>query len=399
MIAATFWHRAIRQMNYTLTAEQELIIRSLRAFREQELEPYEAEVDRSGEVSEQLGERIKSRALEMGFYAPNLPEEIGGGGLDYKTLALFERELGKTSYGLHGYIHRPSEILMACKGDQIERYLNPCVTGEKKEVFALTEPGAGSDILSMATKAVRDGEDFVINGSKHFISSPVEPDFAILFAWTGVQPTKKGERKLVTAFLVDKDTPGFQIQRGPRCAAQRAYHTWQLYFDNCRVHQSQILGEEGQGFELADKWLKMGRVWVAAAACGKMERLLELASSYAVERKQFGQSIGKFQGTSFKLADIATDLQAADLLVMHAADKADRGIMEADDAAKAKLFASEAVGRAADSTIQIYGGMGLMEDLPIERLWRDARLDRIWDGTSEIQRHIISRSLLRQYEK
>jgi len=142
----------------------------------------------------------------------------------------------------------------------------------------------------------------------------------------------------------------------------------------------------------------MGRVWVAAAACGKMERLLELATRYAVDRKQFGQSIGKFQGTSFKLADMATDLQAADLLVMHAADKADQGIMEPDDAAKAKLFASEAVGRAADSTIQIYGGMGLMEELPIERLWRDARLDRIWDGTSEIQRHIISRSLLRQYE-
>ena len=385
-------------MNYTLTAEQDMILRSLQAFREQELEPYEAEVDRSGEVSAELGERIKSRALEMGFYAPNLPEEIGGGGLDYKTLALFERELGKSSYALHGYIHRPSEILMACAGDQIEKYLNTCVSGEKKEVFALTEPGAGSDILSMTTKAVRDGDNFVINGSKHFISSPVEPDFAILFAWTGVQQTKKGERKLVTAFLVDKGTPGFQIQRGPRCAAQRAYHTWQLYFDQCRVHQSQILGEEGQGFELADKWLKMGRVWVAAAACGKMERLLDLASRYAVERKQFGQSIGKFQGTSFKLADMATDLQAADLLVMHAADKADQGIMEADDAAKAKLFASEAVGRAADSAIQIYGGMGLMEDLPIERLWRDARLDRIWDGTSEIQRHIISRSLLRQYE-
>ncbi len=385
-------------MNYTLTAEQDMIVRSLRAFREQELEPYEAEVDRTGEVPEELGQRIKARALEMGFYAPNLPEEVGGGGLDYKTLALFERELGKTSWGLHGYIHRPSEILMACEGDQIEDYLLPCVSGEKKEVFALTEPGAGSDILSMATKAVRDGKDFIINGSKHFISSPVIPDFAILFAWTGVQETKKGERKLVTAFLIDRDTPGFDIQRGPRCAAQRAYHTWQLSFSQCRVHERQILGQEGQGFDLADKWLRMGRIWVAAAACGKMERLLELATRYAAERKQFGQTIGKFQGTSFKLADMATDLQASDLLVMHAADKADQGIMTPDDAAMAKLFASEAVGRVADHTIQIYGGMGLMEELPIERLWRDARLDRIWDGTSEIQRHIISRSLLRQYE-
>jgi len=385
-------------MNYNLTAEQDMIVRSLRAFREQELEPHEAEVDRSGEVSEELGKRIKQRALEMGFYAPNLPEEIGGGGLDYKTLALFERELGKTSYGLHGFIHRPSEILLACEGEQVERYLKPCISGEKKEVFALTEPGAGSDILSMATRAVREGEEFVINGAKHFISSPIIPDFAILFALTGVKQTKRGERKLVTAFLVDRDTDGFNIERGPRCAAQRAYHTWQLSFQQCRVHQSQILGKEGEGFELADKWLKMGRVWVAAAACGRMERLLELATRYAVDRKQFGQSIGKFQGTSFKLADMATDLQAADLLVMHAADKADQGIMDSNDAAMAKLFASEAVGRAADHAIQIFGGMGLMEDLPIERLWRDSRLDRIWDGTSEIQRHIISRSLLRQYE-
>ena len=206
-----------------------------------------------------------------------------------------------------------------------------------------------------------------------------------------------GERKQVTAFLVDADTPGFAIERGPRCAAQRAYPTWQLTFTDCRVHESGILGEEHRGFELADEWLRMGRVWVAAAACGRMERLLDLAAGWAVERKQFGQSIGRFQGTSFKLADMATDLKAADLLVMSAAHKADQGRMKNEDAAMAKLFASEAVGRAADYTIQIYGGMGLMEELPIERLWRDARLDRIWDGTSEIQRHIISRSVLREY--
>ncbi len=385
-------------MNYPLTEEQSILVDSLRSFREQELEPHEAEVDRAGEVPEELGQHIRQRAIEMGFYAPNLPQKIGGGGLDYKSLALFERELGKTSYGLHGYLHRPSEILMACEGEQIERYLAPCVTGEKKEVFALTEPGAGSDILSMSTRAVPENDHYVINGAKHFISSPVVPDFAILFAWTGVTQTKRGERKLVTAFLVDRDTPGFEIRRGPRCAAQRAYHTWQLSFNNCRVHRRQILGEPGEGFELADKWLKMGRVWVAAAACGRMERLLDLSAEYASQRKQFGQPIGKFQGTSFKLADMATELQAADLLVMHAADKADRGVMQPNDAAMAKLFASEAVGRAADHAIQIFGGMGLMEEMPVERLWRDSRLDRIWDGTSEIQRHIISRSILRQHE-
>ncbi len=384
-------------MDYPLTEEQRLLVDSVRAFREQELEPHEAEVDRTGEVPEELGSHIKRRAIEMGFYAPNLPESIGGGGLDYKSLALFERELGKTIYGLHGYLHRPSEILMCCKDEQIDEYLKPCVTGEKKEVFALTEPGAGSDILSMQTRAERVGSEFVINGSKHFISSPVKPDFAILFAQTGVTGSPRGERKLVTGFLVDAGLPGFAIERGPRCAAQRAYHTWQLVFDHCRVHESKILGEEHKGLELADEWLRMGRVWVAAAACGRMERLLDLAAGWAAQRKQFGQPIGKFQGTSFKLADMMVELKAADLLVMDAADKADRGVMRNVDAAMAKLFASEAVGRAADNTIQIYGGMGLMEDLPIERMWRDARLDRIWDGTSEIQRHIISRSLLREY--
>jgi len=384
-------------MDYPLTEEQLLLVDAVRAFREKGLQPYEAEVDRSGEVPEALASHIKRKAIETGFYAPNLPESVGGGGLDYKSLALFERELGKTIYGLHGYLHRPSEILMCCRGQQIDEYLKPCVRGEKTEVFALTEPGAGSDIMSMQTRAKRAGSEFVIDGCKHFISSPVKPDFAILFAQTGVTQTARGERKLVTGFLVDADMAGFTIERGPRCAAQRAYPTWRLTFDHCRVHGSKILGEEHKGLELADEWLRMGRVWVAAAACGKIERLLDLATSWAAQRKQFGQPIGKFQGTSFKLADMMVDLKAADLLVMDAADKADRGIMRNVDAAVAKLFASEAAGRAADNTIQIYGGMGLMEELPIERIWRDARLDRIWDGTSEIHRHIISRSLSREY--
>ena len=250
----------------------------------------------------------------------------------------------------------------------------------------------------MTTRAKADGDDFIINGSKHFISTPVIPDFTIVFAQTGVDETPRGPRKRVTAFLVDRDHDGFEIQLGPLCVAQRAYRTYQLSFSDCRVHKSQILGREGTGLELANKWLYMGRVWVGAQCCGKMERLLGLASKWAATRIQFGKTIGKFQGTSFKLADMATELQAADLLVMHACQKADAGNMTPDDAAMAKLFASEALGRAADNTVQIYGGMGLMQELPVERLWRDARLERIWDGTSEIQRHIIARSQLRPYE-
>ncbi len=257
---------------------------------------------------------------------------------------------------------------------------------------------AGSDIMSMSTRAVPDGDDYVINGSKHFISAHVLPDFAIVFAVTGVDETERGPRKRITAFLVDRGTEGFDITLGPLCMSQRAYRTYQLSFDDCRVSKNQVLGKEGEGLDLANKWLFMGRVWVGAQCCGKMERLLALSSEWAATRVQFGQAIGKFQGTSFKLADMATELKAADLLVAHACQKADEGTMTAEDAAMAKLFGSEALGRAADNAVQIFGGMGLMEDLPIERLWREARIERIWDGTSEIQRHIIARSQLRPYE-
>ena len=385
-------------MNFQLTDEQTMLLDSLRAFLDEEIYPYEAAADRAGEVSEERGNRIKAKAIEMGFYAANLPESVGGGGLDYTTMGLMERELGKASYGLGANIARPTELLLACEGEQIDKYLAPCVTGEKHEVFALTEPGAGSDIMSMTTKAVADGDDYVIDGNKHFISTPCVPDFAIVFAITGVDETSRGPRKRITAFFVDQGHKGFDITLGPLCASQRAYRTYQLSFDNCRVSKEQILGEESKGLDLANTWLFMGRVWVGAQSCGKMERLLDMATEWAATRKQFGKAIGKFQGTSFKLADMATELQASDLLVMHACQKADQGIMTSDDAAMAKLFSSEALGRAADHTVQIFGGMGLMEELPVERLWRDARLERIWDGTSEIQRHIISRSLLRPFE-
>ena len=381
-----------------MTEEQGLLLDSIRAFMEREIYPHEVAVDRAGEVAPEIGERIIEQAKAAGFYAFNLPESVGGGGLDNVSRAILERELGKTTHALHEFIARPTEILMACNETQAAEYLAPCVNGEKTECFALTEPGAGSDIMSMQTRAVADGEDYRIHGTKHFISCVREPDFAIVFAATGVDETSRGPRKRVTAFLVDVGTPGFEIRRGPRPASQRAYKNFILSFDDCRVPASAILGEEGKGFELANRWLGMGRVWVGAGCCGKTERLLDLACEWAATREQFGQPIGRFQGTSFKLADIATELRAADLLVMDAARKADAGEMSSDDAAMAKVFCSEMLGRAADHTVQIYGGMGLMEDLPVERLWRDARLERIWDGTSEVQRHIISRSLLRRYE-
>jgi len=224
----------------------------------------------------------------------------------------------------------------------------------------------------MATKAIQKNGDWILNGSKHFISSHVLPDFSIVFAITGIDQDGDKPRKRVSAFLVDRDTPGFDIRRGPRCVSQRAYHTYVLSFDDCRMGPEQMLGQEGEGLALADKWIKMGRVWVGAGCCGRAERLLGLSLDWAASRKQFGQPIGHFQGTSFKLADMATELQAADLLVMHAARKADQGKMAPADAAMCKLFASEMLHRVADNAVQIYGGMGLMEDFPIERLWRDS---------------------------
>ncbi|MCP4328182.1 MAG: acyl-CoA dehydrogenase [Alphaproteobacteria bacterium] len=382
-------------MDFHLTDEQRILVGSLQAFLEDEIYPHEAEVDRSGEVPAELGEQITRRAIEMGFYAANLPESVGGGGLDNTSLALFERVLGTCSHALHGYIGRPTELLLACEGDQVERYLRPCVRGDLRECFALSEPGAGSDIMSMTTRAVRDGGDFVINGSKHFISCVGVPDFAIVFAATSVEDTPKGERKRATAFLVDRGTKGFALEPGYDCISIRGYNNYRLTFDDCRVGSGQILGEVDNGLDLAETWLKMGRVWVGATCCGKAERLINLATEWAATRKQFGQPIGKFQGTSFKLADMATELRAADLLVMNTAWKADQGVMEPADAAMVKLYGSEMLGRVADNAVQIFGGMGLMSELPIERMWRDSRLERIWDGTSEIQRHIIARSMLR----
>jgi len=249
--------------------------------------------------------------------------------------------------------------------------------------------------MSMKTNAKRDGDDWILNGSKHFISGPVMPDFAIVFAATGHDDTPRGPRPRITAFLVDVGMPGFDINVGYNCVSYRGYLNFKLDFNDVRLSTAHILGEEGRGLELSGKWLGMGRIWVGATCCGKAERLFELATSWAAERKQFGQAIGKFQATGFKLADMAVELRAADLLVKDAISKAEAGIMSDSDAAMVKLYCSEMLNRVADNTVQIFGGMGLMEELPVQRLWRDSRLERIWDGTSEIQRHIITRSLLR----
>ena len=384
-------------MDFELDAEQRAIVDTVRAFVTRELYPHEAEVDRLDDVPKELVDEIRAKAIKAGLYAANMPDDLGGGGLDSVGMVLVERELGRASYALQWLVARPSNILLACAGEQRERYLLPVVRGDRIDCLAMTEPGAGSDVRSMTTRAVRDGDDYVIDGTKHFISNADKADFVILFAATGTEETERGSRKLISGFLVEMDTPGVTVRRGPSSVSHRGYHHSELAFEGCRVPGTQLLGDEGRGFELMGEWLGASRLTVAATSVGRARRVLEMTTQWAADREQFGQPIGKFQGVSFPLADMATELDAAELLTLRAAWKLDQGTMTDQDAAMAKLFASEALGRITDQAVQIFGGMGLMDELPIERFWRDARVERIWDGTSEIQRHIISRSLLRRH--
>ncbi|MCP4791162.1 MAG: acyl-CoA dehydrogenase [Gammaproteobacteria bacterium] len=385
-------------MEFSLTSEQQMIIDTVKNFVELELYPHEDEVEKTGQIRPEVYDQIKAKALEMGLYAANMPAQYGGAGLDPLTLCLMERELGRANFGLQYIVGRPSNILMACKGQQIEDYLLPTVRGDKVDCLAMTEPNAGSDVRSMQCTAERDGDHFVINGTKHFISHADVADFAILFAASGVEQTPRGPKKKITSFLVDKGTPGFTVEPGYNSVSHRGYNNCILNFDNCRLHESKILGQEDHGFDVANEWLGATRLSVAAMCLGRAERALEIATEWAAMRKQFGQTVGKFQGVSFKLADMATELKAAELLTMHAAWKDSLGEMTDSDAAMAKLKATEMLAMVSDEAIQILGGMGLMDELPLERIWRDHRVERIWDGTSEIQRHIISRAMLRPLE-
>lgn len=380
-------------MNFELTEEHRAIVDTVRRFVANELMPHEDLVERLDEVPADLAAEIRGKAIAAGLYAANMPEELGGGGLDAVGMTLAERELGATSYALHSLVARPSNILLACAGEQRERYLLPAIAGERVDCLAMTEPGAGSDVRAMTTRAVRDGDDYVIDGVKHFISHADAADFVVLFATTGA-PDERG-RAPISAFLVDLDSPGLQVTRGGGVVSHRGYHQCELAFTGCRVPAVNLLGEEGRGLELMGTWLGASRLTVAATSVGRARRVLDLTLDWAATREQFGQPIGRFQGVGFPLADLATELEAAEILTLRAAWRLDRGRMSDADAAMAKLFASELLARITDQAVQVFGGMGLVDELPIARFWRDARVERIWDGTSEIQRHIISRSLLR----
>lgn len=383
-------------MHFGLTDEQRMIAETTRAFVESELYPHEALVERTGHLPMEIIRDVQAKAMAAGLYAANMPEDVGGAGLNTLSWLLYERELGRANYALHWTcVARPSNILLAGTPDQRDRYLMPCIRGETWDCLAMTEPGAGSDLRGMKASARQEGSDWVLNGTKHFISHADIAGFTIAFMATGEETTPKGPKKRITAFFVDKGTKGFTVREGYRNVSHRGYTNAVLEFDDCRVPAENVLGEVHKGFEVANQWLGATRLQVAATCLGRADRALRLAIAYAAERQQFGQPIGKFQGVSFKLADMALALKAAELLTWEAGWKFDQGSVTDADMAMAKLKATEALAMIADEAIQIHGGMGLMDELPLERIWRDARVERIWEGTSEIQRHIISRELLR----
>ena len=382
-------------MHFGLTDEQEMIVSTVRSFVEKEIYPHEEIVERTGEVPKEIADEIKRKTLDLGFYASNFPEEVDGPGLSHLEFALVERELGRGSMALTHFFGRPQNILMACEGEQRDRYLMPAVRGERMDALAMTEPDAGSDVRGMKCTAKRDGGDWVVNGTKHFISGADHADFVIVFIATGEDQTDKGPKKRITAFLVDRGTPGFTIRHGYNSVSHRGYKNMILEFDDCRLPDAQVLGEVDGGFAVMNEWLYATRITVATMSVGRARRCFDYALQHAAERKQFGQQIGKFQGVSFQIADMITEIDAADWLTLASAWRLDQGLPANREIASAKLYASEMLARVTDATLQVYGGMGLMDDFPIERFWRDARVERIWDGTSEIQRHIISRELLR----
>lgn len=385
-------------MDFGLTDEQRMIIDTTRAFVETELYPHELQVERTGHLPIDLIRDIQKKAMSAGLYAANMPADVGGAGLDTLSWLLYERELGRANYALHWTcVARPSNILLAGTAEQRDRYLMPCIRGETWDCLAMTEPGAGSDLRGMKATARQEGNDWVLNGTKHFISHADLAGFTIAFMATGEEETPRGPKKRITAFFVDKGTPGFTVRDGYRNVSHRGYTNAVLEFDDCRLPASQILGEVHKGFDVANTWLGATRLQVAATCLGRADRALQHAIGYAAERRQFGQQIGKFQGISFKLADMAMELKAAELLTWEAAWKFDQGTVTEADMSMAKLKATEVLAMIADEAIQIHGGMGLMDELPLERIWRDARVERIWEGTSEIQRHIISRELLRPH--
>jgi acyl-CoA dehydrogenase len=385
-------------MDFTLPEELRILREQLHRFVDAEIIPHERETleDSGDELKPEWRAKLVKGAKDLGIWMMEVPEEHGGVGLNLVGRAVVWQELART-IGLPSRgetITGPSvrHILYNLEGELREKYLLPVLRGEKKACFAQTEPDAGSDPGGMRTTAVLDGDHYVINGTKRFISGAGRSHFMQLMAATD---RAKGSRGGISCFLVDMDTPGVKL--GARYQTMMGDAPWEIILDNVRVPAKNMIGEEGGGFKLGQKWLGTGRVKHGARALGVAERCLEMATSYAKQRATFGKPLAERQGIQWMLADIYIELEAARLLVFQAASKLDAGEDARTDAYICKYFADEMAFRAADACMQIHGGIGLTTDLPIEKFWRQQRSYRITEGASEVMKHVIARHVLKTY--
>lgn len=378
-------------MEFKLTPDHEAIIADVRAFAKKEIAPFAAEIDAESKFPAEI---IKKMA-ELGYMGINIPEEYGGAGLDDVYKVLVVREIAKCCASTAEILAVQSLVndILVTKGtkEQKEKYL-PMVAEGRIGAFALTEAGAGSDAGAARTKAVSDGDNYIINGSKCFISNmgPEEGDYVILIALTDPSAGVKG----MSAIIVDRGTPGFSIGKVEDKMGIRGAAVSELVFEDCVVPKTNLIGKEGEGFKIAMSALDGGRIGIAAQALGIAEAAIDASVEYSKQRSQFGKPVSALQGIQWYLADMATRTEAAKLLILQAADMRSRGENVTKEAAMAKYFASENAVYVTDRAVQIHGGYGYMKDYPIERMYRDARITPLYEGTSEVQKMVISRAVI-----
>lgn len=373
--------------------EQHEMIRALaQSFAQNELAPIAEEVDKTKVFPQRL---IKMMG-EMGFYGIKIPKKYGGQGADCRAYAIVMEEVSRKCGVASIYVSSPNSLMgtpfvIAGTEEQKEKYLRPMVTGEKMFAFGLTEPGAGSDAGGLLTTAVQDGDYYVLNGRKCFITAAPISDYVVVFAKTDMSKGSKG----ITSFIVNSKQEGVSFGKPEDKMGMIGCATSDVILENVRVHKSDILGKVDAGFTTAMKTLDIGRIGIAAQSLGLAQGAMDEAVKYAKERKQFGKPIGKFQGIQFMLADMEAKLAAARLLTYDAAEKVDRGQPASKAASIAKLFASETANEIAAKALQIHGGYGFIKDYPIERIYRDVRVTTLYEGTSQVQQMVIAGQLLK----
>jgi hypothetical protein len=373
-----------------LTEEQRMTRDALRSFSQERLAPNAARWDKEHHFPQA---ELKELAA-LGAFGVAVPEELGGAGLDYLSLALVLEEIAAGDGGTSTVIsvnNCPvcSIAMMYANAAQKEQWLRPLAQGQMLGAFCLTEPHTGSDAAALRTTATRDGDSYIINGVKQFITSGKYADVAIVMAVTDKAAGKKG----ISAFWVATNSPGYTVARLEQKMGQHSSDTAQILFENCRVPAANLIGEEGQGYKIALSGLEGGRIGIAAQAVGMARAAFEAALLYAKQRESFGKLIFEHQSVQFKLADMATQIEAARQLIWHAASLKDAGVACLKEAAMAKLFASEMAERVCSDAIQIHGGYGYVDDFPVERIYRDVRVCQIYEGTSDIQKILIGRAL------